>query len=576
MKLTFRKKLFLPLFISWLCLLGISSFNVMDSKARRFEERQLALKFATDAGMSTVKRYASLADSGKMPLDEAKKRALDELRAMRYGKDGYYTIIDSTPRVVMHPIKPEMDGKDMSDFKDKAGTPLYMNVAKIAKTTGEGWVDYVWPKPGDADQNRVYPKGAYVATFKPWDWSFISGLYIDDLTDAFVRDLWQAALLLAVVGVALTAVMLAVIRSLGKSLGGDPEDAATVARSISAGDLGVAVPTAAGDEASLMAAMKSMRDNLSSIVGEVRTGADAIASAARQIAAGNTDLSDRTERQAGSLEETASSMEELAATVKQNADNARQANGLALSASEIAIRGGEVVGEVITTMASINESSKRIVDIISVIDGIAFQTNILALNAAVEAARAGEQGRGFAVVATEVRSLAQRSASAAKEIKALIGDSVEKVDAGGKLVDQAGATMQEIVSSVRRVADIIGEISAATGEQTAGIDEINGAIGAMDQVTQQNAALVEEAAAASQAMQHQAERLVQVVNAFRSGETVVTAAVAAPMTMPALGRSAMTRTSANLPASRTQHAALAARKLPAASAGATGADWEEF
>lgn len=258
-----------------------------------------------------------------------------------------------------------------------------------------------------------------------------------------------------------------------------------------------------------------MNDNLVKIVADVRGGTETIASASSQIASGNLDLSSRTEEQASSLEETASSMEELTSTVKQNADNARQANQLAVQASEVAEKGGAVVNDVVDTMHSINESSKRIVDIISVIDGIAFQTNILALNAAVEAARAGDQGRGFAVVASEVRNLAQRSAAAAKEIKSLIDSSVEKVETGSKLVGEAGTTMVDIVASVKRVTDIMGEITAASNEQTVGIEQINQAITQMDEVTQQNAALVEEAAAASQSMQDQAGRLTSLVSVFK-------------------------------------------------------------
>jgi methyl-accepting chemotaxis protein len=255
-------------------------------------------------------------------------------------------------------------------------------------------------------------------------------------------------------------------------------------------------------------------EQLSQIIGQIRAASESIGTASREIAAGNTDLSQRTEEQASSLEETASSMEELTATVKQNAENARQANQLAAGASEVAVKGGAVVGEVVGTMSSINESSKKIVDIISVIDGIAFQTNILALNAAVEAARAGEQGRGFAVVASEVRNLAQRSAAAAKEIKTLIGDSVDKVEEGTKLVDAAGKTMEEIVQAVKRVTDIMSEITAASQEQSAGIEQVNQAITQMDQVTQQNAALVEQAAAAAESMKDQASNLGQAVSVF--------------------------------------------------------------
>jgi len=293
-------------------------------------------------------------------------------------------------------------------------------------------------------------------------------------------------------------------------------EAVKIAQTVSAGDLTSRIEARTKDETGqLLRALKEMNDSLVKIVGDVRAGTDTIATASSQIAAGNLDLSSRTEEQASALEETASSMEELTSTVKQNADNARQANQLAGSASEVAGRGGAVVAQVVDTMGSINQSSKKIVEIIGVIDGIAFQTNILALNAAVEAARAGEQGRGFAVVASEVRNLAQRSAAAAKEIKTLIDDSVAKVDTGARLVDEAGATMHEIVESVKHVTDIMGEITAASAEQTAGIEQINQAIAQMDQVTQQNAALVEEAAAASEALQEQAGQLAQVVSVFR-------------------------------------------------------------
>jgi len=328
------------------------------------------------------------------------------------------------------------------------------------------------------------------------------------------------------------AIGLWITHTLTRQLGGEPAYAVEMAGAISRGELATVIETRAGDQRSLLFAMEAMRASLVKIVGQVRGGTETIATASNQIAVGNMDLSSRTEEQASSLEETASSMEELTSTVKQNADNARQANSLAKSASEVAIRGGAVVSEVVDTMASINDSSRKIVDIIGVIDGIAFQTNILALNAAVEAARAGEQGRGFAVVAAEVRNLAQRSAAAAKEIKTLINDSVDKVDAGGKLVDQAGVTMEEIVQSITRVTDIMSEIAAASSEQSMGIEQVNTAIVQMDEVTQQNAALVEEAAAAASAMQEQAATLAEVVSIFKLGNEAAAAATVTPLRRP--------------------------------------------
>jgi len=330
--------------------------------------------------------------------------------------------------------------------------------------------------------------------------------------DAAVNIMLVLAAIAIVAGVS-AAVL--VTRSLLRQLGGEPDHAAHIATQIAAGDLTVEVPVKPNDRDSLMLAMRNMRDKLAGIVTEVRSGTDAIATAAGQVSAGNLDLSARTEQQAGALEETASSMEELTSTVRQNADNAQQASAMAVSASEAAQKGGEVVAQVVGTMGAINDSARKVVDIISVIDSIAFQTNILALNAAVEAARAGEQGRGFAVVAGEVRNLAHRAGSAAKEIKALIDDSVQKVEVGSSLVGNAGATMDDIVGRVKSVTDIMGEISAASREQSSGIEQVNQAVTQMDEVTQQNAALVEEASAASQAMQEQAGRLAELVGMFK-------------------------------------------------------------
>jgi methyl-accepting chemotaxis protein len=370
-----------------------------------------------------------------------------------------------------------------------------------------------------------------------------------------------------------------ITRGLIKQLGGEPDYTARIASSIAHGDLSVSIDTSSADKGSLLMEVREMRNSLKDIVGQVRVGTETIGTASREIAAGNIDLSSRTEMQASSLEKTASAMEELTSTVKQNADNAREANLLAATASDVARKGGEVVSQVVDTMGSINTSANKIVDIIGVIDGIAFQTNLLALNAAVEAARAGEQGRGFAVVASEVRNLAQRSAAAAKEIKTLIGDSVEKVERGSKLVGQAGVTMDEVVASVKRVTDIMSEIANASQEQSAGIEQVNLSIIEMDSMTQQNAALVEEAAAAAQSLQDQASELAHVVSIFKlvEGEEVhvpAPAAMAAPVAVrqakPAPLRVA--RPALKKPAP----AAPAAAKPKKVAATANNDEWEEF
>ena len=341
-----------------------------------------------------------------------------------------------------------------------------------------------------------------------------------DYLDASARDtvVRNIAIGAMVAGLLFAAIFgFVIVRSITRQLGAEPATTAVLVQSVAAGDLSTHIQLRAGDTTSVMAHLSVMRDSLAKVVSNVRENADSVATASAQIAQGNNDLSGRTEEQASALEQTAASMEELSTTVKQNADNARQANDLAQSATDVAVKGGEVVAQVVDTMKGINASSRKIADIISVIDGIAFQTNILALNAAVEAARAGEQGRGFAVVASEVRSLAGRSADAAKEIKALIGESVERVEQGTALVDQAGATMTEVVSSIKRVTHIMGEISHASVEQSAGVAQVGEAVGQMDQATQQNAALVEESAAAADSLRQQAQQLVQAVAVFQLG-----------------------------------------------------------
>ncbi|PTT22043.1 methyl-accepting chemotaxis protein [Acidovorax sp. HMWF029] len=397
----------------------------------------------------------------------------------------------------------------------------------------------------------------------------------------------SSTLLMATLGAAMLLLSLVVgwliVRDLSKALGAEPAELADAAQRVAAGDLSAQLHARRGDEVSVMAAMSAMQQALTGVVTTVRSGADGVATASSEIAQGNSDLSSRTEQQASALEETAASMEELASTVKQNADSARQANQLAVNASTVAVQGGEVVSQVVNTMKVINESSKKIADIISVIDGIAFQTNILALNAAVEAARAGEQGRGFAVVASEVRNLAQRSASAAKDIKALIDNSVAEVERGTSLVDQAGSTMTEVVSAIRRVTDIIGEVSAASNEQSQGVAQVGEAVSQMDQVTQQNAALVEESAAAASSLSTQAQQLLQAVAVFKlSGDAAHSASrPATSFSAPALPAARPVAAPASrplAPKATGQKIGISAKKPAAAPApaAADGGEWENF
>ena len=404
-----------------------------------------------------------------------------------------------------------------------------------------------------------------------------------DAEAAFVNARNFMVIMLVVAVVMGVAAAWFITRGLIRQLGGEPDYTTKIAGSIAHGNLAIDIDTSTADKGSLLSEMSEMRNSLVKIVGQVRRGTETIGTASREIAAGNIDLSSRTELQASSLEKTASAMETLTTTVRQNAEHAREANHLAASASDVARKGGDVVSQVVGTMGEINSSASKIADIIGVIDGIAFQTNILALNAAVEAARAGEQGRGFAVVASEVRNLAQRSAAAAKEIKTLIGDSVEKVERGSKLVGQAGVTMDEVVASVKRVTDIMGEIANASAEQSAGIEQVNMSIIEMDSMTQQNAALVEEAAAAAQSLQDQAGELARVVSIFKlvEGEEGAALAPAPVASVPAVrapaartARPALKKTvAAAAPAKAAKPSAAKPKKAPVA---AGNDEWEEF
>ena len=493
-------------------VIALATVFLVSERALVLEERESSVRQTIELGHGVLVHFHDLATQGKMTQDEAQKMAMETVRGLRYGAGEYLWINDMHPTMVMHPVKPEMQGKDLSDFKSVDGQFIFNDFVSVVKAKGAGFVPYLWPKPG---VTQSVPKVSYVKGFEPWGWMIGSGVYVDNVDAAvwsraagFAGGTMFLVVVLLVIGVVIS-------KSIWKQLGGEPAYAVEVTQHIADGDLAAPIALAANDQHSLLHAISVMRDSFAGIVSQVRQGSAGVATASAEIAQGNNDLSARTENQASALEQTAASMEQLSATVRQNADSASQASQMAVNASSVAVQGGVVVAQVVDTMKGINEASRKIADIISVIDGIAFQTNILALNAAVEAARAGEQGRGFAVVASEVRSLAGRSAEAAKEIKVLIDASVARVALGSTLVDQACTTMAEVVSSIQRVTDIVGEISAASREQNAGVSQVGEAVTQMDQVTQQNAALVEEMAAAASSLKMQAHELVQIVAVFK-------------------------------------------------------------
>jgi len=515
-RLSLNAKLWLALAVTWAGLLLLGSWAALESRSTMISEREGAVRNVVEAAYGIVDDLARQANTQKLTLDQAQQQAKDRLAAMRFPNLGYIAITTAKPVVIMHPVQPDLRNKDVSDYKDVKGKFFFVDMVTVAKAQGQGFVQY----EGRLPENRGWStKIGFVKRYAPWDWYLISGVYINDINAAFYGNLLTYAIVILIIGSAISLGMTLIIRNVKRSLGGEPAHAAQIAATIAGGDLTESITLRNGDRDSMLYAMQDMQGRLSDTIRIIRSGTEAISLAAQEISASNLDLSARTEQQAASLGETAASMEQLTSTVKRNADNAHHASQMAASASQIAGEGGNVVQQVVETMQNITASSTRIVDIIAVIEGIAFQTNILALNAAVEAARAGEQGRGFAVVAGEVRILAQRSSEAAKEIKGLIGNSANQIHDGRALVERAGATMDSIVQAVHRVTGIIGEISAASGEQSRGIEQINIAVTQMDFTTQQNAAMVEQAAAAAQSMEAQSRALRAAVNVFNISDS---------------------------------------------------------
>ena len=532
-KLNLRAQLLVVVGLIGVLLVAAGAWSAWQTRTNLIESRQLELRHVTDLAKRVVSNAQEQVASGAVPLADAQKAALSQIALMRYGKDGYFSVFDETLTILSHPDA-KIVGRSMVGFKTPGGKAIYEDLLNNGHANGSGFYSYDYPRPGQA---QAEPKLSFYSYDPNWKWEIVTGVYIDDIDAVFQTKLLEqlgvtAALLLTIIVLMewfFRSKVLAPIAS-----------AVAACERVAAGDLSVAIQGHSHDEVGRMLdALSAMQTRLVATIEPIRDASNAIGVASREVASGNLDLSSRTEQQASSLEQTAASMEQLTSTVRQNADNIRQATQVVGSASQAAVDGAAIVSQVVQTMSEINQSSAKITDIIGVIDGIAFQTNLLALNAAVEAARAGEQGRGFAVVASEVRTLAQRSASAEKEIKALIDNSAAKVDAGAALVNQAGVAMNDIVDRVKRATDIMDEIAVASEEQTRGIAQISQAATQMEEITQQNAALVEEASNAAESLDAQAGNLAQVVGVFKLDGRVL----AAPMET----RGARARMAANTP-----------------------------
>ncbi len=539
-------------------LVSLTTMSTLENRDRQMGGLEYSLKSQVESAISIAENFHERAAKGEFSEAKAQQLALAQIQNMRWdGGAGYVFAFDTDMVLRMHPLLLGKVGKSVRNVTDRNGLHVFQMMGAVDLQKGHGLTRYDWPKP---TTKAIVGKISYSQLFKPWNMNFATGAYFDDIDAAFRHSLIVNLGKAGLVGLLVILMVWFSMRSIRQSIGGEPGFAVEMAMRIADGDLSTKDSGKVFASGSLLDALARMRIKLTSTVGDVQRGSESVSAAAQQIAKGNDNLSQRTQEQASSLEETAASMEEMTSTVKQNAEHASHANQLACSARDQATRGGEVVGEAVVAMGEINESSHKIADIVGLIQEIAFQTNLLALNAAVEAARAGEQGRGFAVVASEVRSLAQRSADAAKEIKGLIESSAERVRSGSELVDRSGKALADIVDSVKKVTDIVAEIAAATQEQSAGIEQVNNAVMQMDEVTQQNAALVEEASAAARAMQERADALQRQMAFFHLGDGSV------PM-LPSRGVVPQAIPAQGMPAERI---------TPVKSVAKAGGAWTEF
>ncbi|WP_341667996.1 methyl-accepting chemotaxis protein [Alcaligenes sp. SDU_A2] len=512
MRLSLKQKLWLPLALSLLALLSVFAFDNYQLYQAQLQERKDSLQQIVTIARQITGDYEKLEREGVLSKEAAQRQALQRVASIRFGTEGYISVLTTQGVSIMNPTRPDLEGKDMSDLADVNGVKSFKELARIGTNGGSGFLEYVWPKLSD---QTVAAKLAYGVGMPEWDWVLTSGVYIDDIQSEFTDNLLLSVGVLALLVIVLSVVAGILARQIYQELGAEPVLLRDASHAIADGDLRVSHDVRHIVPGSVMASIEQMRTRLAEALRTIQHSSEVIADDAVQLTTGNLELSSRTTQQAAALQETASAMEEMTGTVRMSEDNAQRAQEVSTKVQQTAQHGGQMVGELVDRMGAIRDTSQKVADITNVIDSIAFQTNILALNAAVEAARAGEQGRGFAVVAGEVRALAQRTTSSAREIALLVEASSTSTREGVELMEQVGQVIEEMVTGSSQVMTIVHEIAASTREQTIGIEQINVAVSQLDSATQQNADMVDQVAGTSGELQEQVQELNRLIQTFR-------------------------------------------------------------